>query len=104
MANNKQENSIEKSEYVGLTLLDTPLIDTKNADWDQIVEMRADSDAHKKLINLRFFFHDNYQGKPITYIEDDINKRLDAYKHTSKKHGFDLITSSLSTLLDAKQI
>ena len=104
IANSRLTKYVNKSQYAALTLLNTPLIDTECAEWDQILELRLDEEAHKKLINFRLFFHDTYQGKPINYIEDDINKRLDGYRLVSKKHGFDLLVASLSTLLDSKNI
>ena len=104
IVNGELTKYVEKTEYTALTLLETPLIDTKKAEWDQILELRLDEEAHRNLINFRLFFYESYQDKSIDYIEDDINKKLYEYKQVSKKHGFDLLISSLSTLLDSKNI
>ena len=78
------------------------LIKTNNASWEQILEIRDDEDAIKKLRNFRLFIYNNYSGKSPSYIEDSINKIIDEYEESCKKHGFELILSSLSQLLDSK--
>lgn len=80
------------------------LIDTNNASWDQIVEVRNDIDSRKKLQRLRVFLTKNYKNESRNFIEDDIAKGLDDYEVARKKHGFDTVVSSLSILLDAKNI
>ena len=81
-----------------------PLIDTTRATWDQILEIRSDSEARVRLQRLRAFAETNYQSKTITYIEDDLSSRIEEYERASRKHGFDLVTGSLSTLLDSSNL
>lgn len=81
-----------------------PLIDADRASWDQILEIRSDPLARIKLQRLRAFAETNYTARSIAYIEDDLSSRIDEYARASKKHGFELVTGSLSTLLDSSNI
>lgn len=81
-----------------------PLIDADSASWEQIIELRSDREARTRLQRLRAFAQTNYQGKPASFIEDDLSARIDEYELTSKKHGFELVTGSLTTLLDSTNI
>lgn len=88
----------------GLTLSQLNLIDTTTADWCQIVELRKDRYSHQRLIRLRLFMHSNYAGKPFAFIEDDMARRLYEYEVAARKHGFKTLTSSLTVLLNAKDL
>ncbi len=87
-----------------IVLSNLNLIDTSHAEWNQIMEIRKDGDSKKKLKRLRLFVHENFEGKSIAYIEDDLCRRLDQYEQASSKFGFQKITSSLSMILDAKSL
>ncbi|AKH21866.1 hypothetical protein [Sedimenticola thiotaurini] len=87
-----------------LSLTNLELIDVGQASWEQIVELRNDIDSRKKLQRLRVFLSSNYSNKSASYIEDDISKGLEDYNIARKKHGFDTIVSSLSIILDSKNI
>ena len=87
-----------------LTLSQLKLVDTATADWRQIVELRKDKESHQRLIRLRLFMHSNYAGKPFAFIEDDMARRLYEYEAAARKHGFKTLTSSLTVLLNAKDL
>jgi hypothetical protein len=87
-----------------ITLSNINLIDANSAEWNQIIEIRKDVESSKQLNRLRLFMHENFEGKPLTYIEDDLCRRMDLYEQASNKFGFKTITSSLSMLLDAKSL
>lgn len=91
-------------EYPYVALLDMPLIDTAKATWEQIAEIRKDPDAVSKLRRLRLFFFENYSGKPKSYVQDNLAKRLDDYERARKEFGFDAVISTLSVLMDAKTL
>ena len=91
-------------EDLTLSIANIRLIDTKKAQWDHILEFRKDEDSRRKLRNLRLFLHTNYEGKTLEFIEDDLNKRLDDYQNICKDWGFDTLTSSISALIDAKNL
>ena len=98
------ENDSFTEAYSCLTTSNIPLIDTENSSWEQIMELRKDSESKKKLRRLRLFFLNNYVGKTKDFIEDDLCQRLDDYENTRKKHGFDTAMSTLDILLDANTL
>ncbi len=79
-------------------------IDTTRAEWKQIVEFRTDKDSVRKLRNLRLFLFDNYLDKDSFYIRDSIDNKLEQYEAAIKKHGFDMIETSLSQLMESRSL
>jgi len=87
-----------------LSLTRIPLIDLANVEWVQILQIRCDDEARRKLQRLRAFVVQEYAGKSVSFIEDDLGRRLWDYEIAAKKHGFKMITGSISALLDAKTL
>lgn len=87
-----------------LTLSNLHLIDATAADWRQILDVRKDDASRRKLARLRLFLHEDFQGQPASFIEDDLLRRVDDYELATKKFGFTTLTSSLGMLLDAKSL
>jgi hypothetical protein len=87
-----------------LTLSQLQLVDTAFADWRQIIELRKDKQSHQRLIRLRLFMHANYAGKSFAFIEDDLARRIEEYGTAARKHGFRTALSSLTLLLNAKDL
>ena len=87
-----------------LTLPQLKLVDTATADWRQIIELRKDKESHQRLIRLRLFMHSNYTGRPFAFIEDDLARRIHEYEAAARKHGFKTVVSSLTVLLNAKEL
>ena len=96
--------SYDGFEYTSLTLLNLPMIDAQSAEWEQILELRKDSKAKSKLRRLRLFLHANYDGKPVSYVEDDLLSRIEEYDTTRRAMGFNAVVSSLGLLLNFKSI
>ncbi len=94
----------EGFEYASLTLLNLPMIDAESAEWEQILELRKNSEARSKLRRLRLFLQTNYEGKPISYVEDDLLSRIEEYDSARRSLGFNAMTSSLGQLLNFKSI
>jgi hypothetical protein len=89
---------------ITLTIGNIDLVDTSKASWEQIIELRDDQEARRRLRNLRLFLHENYKGRSRAFIEDDLCKRLDEYKATCKDWGFETKTSTISAVLDSKNL
>jgi hypothetical protein len=87
-----------------LTLSQLKLVDTATADWRQIIELRKDKESHRRLIRLRLFMHSNYSGRTFAFIEDDLARRIHEYQSATRKHGFKTALSSLTVLLNAKDL
>jgi len=97
MLGDTQEDSIVR-------LAGLPLINAANAPWEQILQIRCDVEARTRLQRLRAFADTSYQGRSASFIEDDLSARIDEYEQASRKHGFELVTGSLSTLLDSSNL
>jgi len=80
------------------------IIDSERATWEQVQELRSDSESRVKLHRLRAFAETNYLGKSAAFIEDDLSSKIGDYEIASRKHGFDLVAGSLATLLDARNL
>jgi len=100
----ENQNTNFQEAYLSLSLDNVSLVDVSNTSWDQIMEFRKDYDSVLKLRNLRLHIFDNYVGKPQSYIQDKLLNKLDCYEFASKKHGFELTTSTLTAILDSKNI
>jgi hypothetical protein len=87
-----------------ITLSQLSLIDTSEAEWKQIIEVRKDTQSHRKLSRLRLFMHNNYNGRSFAYIQDDLSRRIEEYHQVTKKFGFKTAGSSISMLLDSKAL
>jgi hypothetical protein len=90
--------------YPTLSLHGVPMIDTSSTDWEQIIEIRNDAEARRRLRNLRLFLTDTYTGKDRAYVEDDLLRRLDDYDAAHKQLGLKSTIGTLSLLLDAKTL
>ena len=93
-----------KEEDLTISITNINLVDTKKTEWPQIIEFRNDKQARKKLRNLRLFLTANYEGKSISFIEDDLSKRLDEYKDVCKDWGFETRVSTIMALMDSKYL
>jgi hypothetical protein len=78
------------------------LIDVSNIALEKLIEFRNDKSSKSKLRRLRLFACENYSGKPVSFIEDDLMSRLDDYKDVARKWDFETTTSCLTTLLSSK--
>lgn len=87
-----------------ITLSKLNLVDSSQAEWRQIIELRKDIKSHRKLARLRLFIHKNYADCSFAYIEDDLSQRIEEYERVTQKFGLKTILSSLSLLLDAKAL
>ena len=85
-----------------VSLTQIPLVDTRSAPWDQILDFRKDPEAVRKLRRLRLFISENYAGKGKAYIEDDLGLRLDEYSRTAHEAGFETVLGAFGAMLDSK--
>lgn len=87
-----------------VTLSGIPIIDAARLTWDQIVEVREDSDARARLRRLRLFLHEHYAGKSQAFVEDDLLRRIDEFKDACKKHSLETKIAVMDTILSAKNL
>ncbi|AKR42220.1 hypothetical protein [Methylophilus sp. TWE2] len=87
-----------------VTLANIQLIDTANTEWEQIIEIRKDERSHQKLKRLKLFLTKDYQDCSLQFIEDDLSQQIFDYEQTCKNYGFNTFSSSLSLLLDSRNL
>ncbi len=64
-----------------------PVVDDTNLTWEQVLELRRDETAIRRLRRLRVFVASNYQGKTKQEIEDDLQTRIRDFEEASKELG-----------------
>ncbi len=83
-----------------IVLSGLPVVDTSNAKWDQVKDFREDNESVRACRRLCVFMHDELEGKSKDYIEDRVLAEVDSYQSACAKHGFKLLTGSLTTIFD----
>lgn len=78
------------------------LIDTSQIPWRHVIELREDTEALKKLRRLRTFIFENYNGKPLNFINDDLLNRIENYEETTKKWGLKTRDSVLKIIFSSE--
>lgn len=80
------------------------LIDSTRISWDEIIAIRKDPEARVKLRQLKFLFESNFAGKPRSYIEDDILRRIDDYRSVVKEYKFETKLVVFEQILTSKSL
>jgi hypothetical protein len=93
-----------QSEALEIKLSNIGVIDHSRLDWGQVMEIRKDADSISKLRRLRLFMTEKYNERTADYIRDDLLLRVYDYEQACKKHGLELVISSISKTLDSKSI
>lgn len=91
---------IETSDL--LIISELPMIDADKLSWETIVEMRKDPETIQALRDLRLMWFEDYQGKPKSYVEDSILKKIEIYQEKSKTWGLQTRHSVLELLFSHK--
>ena len=89
---------------LSLCLLNMNLIDTNKATWEQILEIRKNKKMRNMIKGLRLFLFANYMGKPKSYVEDDINKRIEDYDDAVKQMGMETRLSIIEGVLSSNNL
>lgn len=97
-------NSAYPEKSIEVVLSSAPLIDPKKLEWEQIVDIRHDKRFREKARNFRLFLFENYADKSQQYIVESLEKKLDEYESACKKHGVNLVLSTLKTTLDSQSL
>lgn len=97
----KQEKLFEKVE---VEMINTPIIDCSDLEWNQIVEAKKDAEFIEKVKRFSVFINKNYSGKDLSFITDDLNIQLEDYKNVCKKHGIKLTVETIKTLSNSKSL
>jgi hypothetical protein len=76
-----------------------------SAEWRQVKEARSDAEAIQKIRNLRHLFLKEYKDlTSAEEIRDDIDRRIEEYERACRKHGFEMRSTFISSLLDTSSL
>lgn len=70
--------------------------------WDHVCSVREDSDAIRQLKRMLHWLDSDMEGKPLSFIQDEISLRIDEYQDAVRKHGLRLAKGAFGTFLDVK--
>lgn len=99
-----EENLAFEQAYAVVSLSGLPMVNVSRAPWEQIMQLREDEQSASKLRRLRLLVHENYIGKPRSYVEDDIAQRVEDFERARKALGFEVVVSTISVVLDSKAL
>ncbi len=95
--------SMGNQNCLQIELFNYPLIDTRDIEWKQVLEIRNDNqEFHQKIRDFRLFLIDNYESKDPDYIYDDLCRKTEKYKEECKKNGIRLRNTKIRMLLDPR--
>jgi hypothetical protein len=91
-------------DTVSIALSNLKLVEERKLSWNHILEVRRDARSIAKLRRVRLLFHEDYSGKPASYIQDDILRRLDEYDETVRKWGLNTALQSMEMVCSSKSL
>lgn len=81
-------------------LSNVSVVDEDALSWEQVHDFRRDTRSRANFRRLVHWLDREMVGKPLSYIEDEVGVRLDAYDRAMKAHGVRTVIGSLSALLE----
>lgn len=78
------------------------IIDEEALTWDQVADLREDSEALEQLRALRHWVDSTMEGESIDFVTDAIGVRLQGYERTLRKHGIKTLIGSMQSVLDPR--
>ncbi len=91
----------EQAAYEG-ALNNIPLVHSDTASWDQILAFREDPEAVRKYRDLRLWLRSGLTASSGQHAADIIGQKIEDYRWSIRRHGFETTLSALKTLFDWK--
>ncbi|HEX4302280.1 MAG TPA: hypothetical protein VHZ78_05775 [Rhizomicrobium sp.] len=98
------EYSAGHTETIVAAIENLRVVNDAKLTWKQVVEFRHDTEATIKLRKLRSWLDKDFDGQPISKIEDAIATKLSDYEWSIRKHGIQTVVGTISELLDPKML
>lgn len=90
-----------QSKIISLCIDNFPKIAEDNLSWEQVLDFKRDYDAVKSLHRFHRWVRLELEKKSKSEIEDILNKDLEDYRFSLKKHGILTTTGAISTIVAA---
>lgn len=100
------ENTLKGVYEPGLTSMVVAVIDRLDwidegsLTWDQVNEVRNDSESMLQLKRMLNWLNRDMAGKSATELADEIQFRVEDYRRATNKHGIKLCHAAMGTFLD----
>jgi hypothetical protein len=76
-----------ETEIIISCFTDLKIVNEKAITNEQVIEFRKDNDARRKYRKFIHWLDKEMVGKPVTFVEEEIASRFEAYEWALKKHG-----------------
>lgn len=87
------------------TFSDVCLVEDEKLQWDQILEFRSDVESKQKYRRfIRWIDNDIANGRSESEIVDTLDKRIEDYNWSIKKHGLEAGLGAISAIVDPKAL
>jgi hypothetical protein len=87
-------------EMLALAMNRVPFLSESALDWEQVMDVRADSESRDSIRQFFRWADETLLGKPEAVIADEIRIRFERYRKALRKHGVATRVESLAALLD----
>ena len=77
-----------------------PVVDAATLEWGQVLAVRADAEALRKLRDLRLWLETGLRANSVSQAHELIQQKIEDYAWTLKKHGLKTKTGALAALYD----
>ena len=81
-----------------------PSVDPELITWEQVKQLRADTNSLTRVRNLRVWFVDGLKGESVAQAADILAKRIEDYSFALQKHGVDTLIGSMKTLINWERL
>lgn len=81
-----------------------PMVNSSVTGWSEICEFRKDKEALHKYRNLRLWLLDGVKAASLGHAEDILEKKLEQYEWSIKKHGLETTIGVVDQFLDPRTL
>jgi hypothetical protein len=93
-----------RARDIAFTISGIQVVDASGTSWQQVMEFRKNPDNLRKLRRLRLFAYEDYADKSLSYIEEDLGRKVDEHRRAVRAGGFATIPGTFTVNLTSKAI
>lgn len=92
------------SPCIVATLSGLKIVDESTTSWEQVLQFRKDKEAVNKYRRFVHWLDGEMVGRPIDFIVDELNNRMEDYELSMKRHGLKTVLGFAKCLLDKDNV
>jgi hypothetical protein len=89
---------------IALTISGVHVVDVSRTSWEQVLEFRENPEDLCKLRRLRLFADEDYAHQSMSYIEDDLARKVFEYRQVVRAAGLPTNPGTFTVNLTSKAI